>query len=170
MKLNGKSQATLNTFKNIILGNTLENNLPLFFSVPLEYNFSKSRGKESLKLTILLNWVSLSSVIKQEDFERSVLQFPFHAAAQPGVCQWVSPSRRAKYEVKFTIWWRRMFGIRFLCDDGSLFKIKLPLHLLSLTLTRKIMAVVTSLLEEYCFKAVWGYISWVQNEVLLWSK
>lgn len=44
-------------------------------------------------------------------------------------------------------------------DDGSLFKIKLPLYVLSLTLSRKIMAVVMSLLEEYCFKALWGYIS-----------
>lgn len=45
------------------------------------------------------------------------------------------------------------------CDNGSLFKIKLPLYLLSLTLNRKIMAVVMSLLEECCFKALWGYSS-----------
>lgn len=45
------------------------------------------------------------------------------------------------------------------CDDGSLFKIKLPLYLLSLTLNRKIMAVVMPLLEEHCFKVLWAYIS-----------
>lgn len=60
--------------------------------------------------------------------------------------------------------------VSIFCDNGSLFKIKLPLYLLRLTLNRRLMAVVMSLLEEYCFKALWGYISRVQNEFLLWSK
>lgn len=49
--------------------------------------------------------------------------------------------------------------VSVVCDDGSLFKIKLPLYLLRLTLNRKIMAFVMSLLEEYCLKALWAYIS-----------
>lgn len=70
----------------------------------------------------------------------------------------LSPSRRAKMKVKFLVYWKRIFGI-VVCDDGSLFKIKLPLYLLSLTPNRKIMAFVMSLLEEYCLKALWAYIS-----------
>lgn len=52
--------------------------------------------------------------------------------------------------------------VSVVCDDGKnvmVFKIKLPLYLLSLTLNRKIMAFVMSLLEEYCLKALWAYIS-----------
>lgn len=49
--------------------------------------------------------------------------------------------------------------VSIVCGDGSLFKIKLPLYLLSLTLNRRIMAFIMSLLEEYCLKALWAYIS-----------
>lgn len=86
VKPNGESQTTRNTVKNVILGNNLEITYFFFQWVIGIYTFLGSRGKESLKLNILLNR-AFFTVIKQEDFEGSVFQFLYRVAAQAGVCQ-----------------------------------------------------------------------------------
>ena len=108
-----------------------------------------------MKLNILLNRAFVT-VIKQEGSEGSVSQFLCHVAVQAGVCQGVRLLQEVQ-KIKLTSpYGGGEYLVPIFCDDGTLFKIKLPLYLLGLALNKKIMAVIMSLLEENCFKALWG--------------